>query len=187
MAELSWLEYSLLPALHRLSRWAVWGGGLMLLGVALLVTADVLTRQLWSAATFSSANELSGYALAIATTWSLSFVMFERTNIRIDVLYSHFPAGIRSALDILSLLLLGGFIVLLSWRAVFMLEETIKNSTVSVTPLATPMILVQGLWVLGFALFILCWAALLLQGIIAFVRGDFQSVSARSAPDSAET
>jgi len=158
----------------------------MLLGVALLVTADVVTRQLWGAATFSSANELSGYALAIATTWSLSFVLFERANIRIDVLYSHFPAGARALLDILSLLLLGGFIVLLSWRAVFMLEETLKNGTVSVTPMATPMIVPQGLWVLGFLLFILCWAALLLQGIIAFLRGDFRSVSARSGPDSAE-
>lgn len=158
----------------------------MLLGVALLVTADVVTRQIWGAGTFSSANELSGYALAIATTWSLSFVMFERSNIRIDVLYARLRGEARAALDILSLVLLGGFISLLSWGAIFMLEETLNNGTVSVTPLATPMIVPQGLWVLGFVLFIMCWAALVLHGIIAFLRGDFERVSARSGPNSAE-
>ena len=158
----------------------------MLLCVALLVTADVLARQFLGAGTFSSANELSGYAFAIATSWSLAFVLFERSNIRIDVLYSHFPTVIRAALDIVSLLLLGLFILFLSWRTTFMLLETMKNSTSSVTPLATPMIIPQGLWMLGFVLFLVCWAALLLHNAIAFVRRDFQSISQRSSPNSVE-
>ncbi|WP_272010395.1 TRAP transporter small permease subunit [Roseovarius sp. ZX-A-9] len=158
----------------------------MLLAVSLLVTADVLTRRILGAGTFSSANELSGYAFAIATSWSLAFVLFERSNIRIDVLYSWFPIGVKAALDIVSLVLLGLFILFLSWRTAFMLLETVKNDTSSVTPLATPMIIPQGLWALGLVLFLTCWAALLLHNVIAFIRRDFKGVCQRSSPNSTE-
>ncbi|MEO6363130.1 MAG: TRAP transporter small permease, partial [Caldimonas sp.] len=66
-----------LAAAERGARVAAIGGGLLILAAAVLVSVDVILRKLFSV-TLGGADELSGYALAIGSTWSFAFVLLHR-------------------------------------------------------------------------------------------------------------
>ena len=60
------------------------------------------------------ADELSGYALAIASAWGLGRGVLDRSHIRIDTLYVLFPQPLRAALDLVGLVLLVIFFALVT-------------------------------------------------------------------------
>ena len=76
--------------LHRLAeavaRAGALAGGLLLLVAAIIIGVDIVLRYTVSRS-IGGADELSGYALAIATAWGLSFALVHRAHIRIDSLY----------------------------------------------------------------------------------------------------
>lgn len=150
-------------------------GGLLVLAAAFLVAAEVLLRGLlrWS---LGGADELSGYAVAIATSFGLSFVVLERGHVRVDALYRWLPLRLVAALDLLALLVLTGFLLLLAQRAGLVLKDTLAFGSRATTPLATPLWIPQSLWLAGFALHLFVALPLLLRAAFAFVSGDLASV-----------
>ncbi|MEM7296313.1 MAG: TRAP transporter small permease subunit, partial [Pseudomonadota bacterium] len=62
----------IVTTLHSLSRVLVWIGGILILGSAGLVTVEVFGRKLFNYS-IGGADELSGYAFAVATTFGLAF------------------------------------------------------------------------------------------------------------------
>jgi TRAP-type mannitol/chloroaromatic compound transport system permease small subunit len=70
-------------------------GGLLLLAAAVIIGIDIVLRYTISKS-IGGADELSGYALAIATAWGLSFTLLHRAHIRIDSLYELFSQSIAS-------------------------------------------------------------------------------------------
>lgn len=83
-----WLAFA-----DRLSRYAIWIGGAMVLASALLVSVDVLLRKLL-VISLGGADELSGYAFAVGTTWALAFTLLRRANVRVDALYVRLPPAL---------------------------------------------------------------------------------------------
>lgn len=159
----------------RLSRYGVWFGGLLVLASAFLVAFDVIVRKLF-VVTVGGADELSGYAFAIGTTWALAFTLLQRANVRVDALYIRLPAGLCAVLDIVALLALGFFVGLLTWQAWAVLETSIAFSARATTPLQTPLWMPQSLWVAGLALFAFTWIPLLLRALVALLSGDLATV-----------
>ena len=102
-----------LSCAHRISRWGVWGGGILTLLSAGLVCFDVIVRKLFSIS-IGGSDELSGYAFAISTTWSFALVVLERANVRVDVFYQYFSVRIAAILDWLSLVALALFLTMLT-------------------------------------------------------------------------
>ena len=86
----------LLCRANTLSLGAAWFGGAITLASVLLICFDVLVRKFFGFTT-GGADELSGYAFAISTSWSLAFVVLHRGNVRVDALYQLLPAGVRRA------------------------------------------------------------------------------------------
>ena len=74
---------SIHAALDKLSRIAVWFGGIALLISAVIVTLDVLSRKIFGV-TMSGSDEISGYVFAASTTLAYSYCLINRANIRID-------------------------------------------------------------------------------------------------------
>lgn len=159
----------------RLSRYAVWFGGALVLASAFLVTVDVVLRKLLLVS-LGGADELSGYAFAIGTTWALSFTLLQRANVRVDALYIRLPALACALLDIVALLSLGLFVGLLTWQASAVLETSLAFSARATTPLQTPLWMPQSLWVAGLALFAFTWVPLLLRALLALLGGDLETV-----------
>ena len=108
--------------------------------------------------------------------WAFSFVLLQRGNVRIDAVYQLLPLWARSVLDVVSLLGLLIFVGFLVWRAGVLVETTIELGARSVTPMRTPLIVPQGLWLFGLVVFLLVILLTLVRTIVALVRGDLAAV-----------
>lgn len=168
--------------LDRLDRFAermalvtVWIGGVMLLAAAILVTIDVLGRKT-GLVQIGGSDELAAYAFAIGTSWAFSFVLLQRGNVRIDALYQLLPFSLRSLLDVVSLASLTIFVGFLVWRAGVLVQTTIELGARSVTPMRTPLIVPQGLWLFGLVVFLLVILLTLVRTFVALAQRDFLGV-----------
>lgn len=148
----------------------------MLLFAACLVSVDVVTRKLF-AVTFTGSDEISGYLFAISTSWAFAYVLLHRGNVRIDALYLLLPRPVCAVLDVIGLLVLGGFMIVFAQRAGIALLTSIEMSARSNTPLQTPTAIPQSLWFAGLLLFLLVWLIVLLRSGLALARGDLATVT----------
>jgi TRAP-type C4-dicarboxylate transport system permease small subunit len=174
---------------YRISRWGVWGGGILTLMSAGLVCFDVIVRKLFSIS-IGGADELSGYAFAISTTWSFALVVLERANVRVDVFYQYFSVRIAAILDWLSLVALAVFLTMLTRYAYEVVATSWIQGSTANTPLATPLWLPQGLWFIGLAWMVVVLAFMLERASRALVTGNYQVVNqiagARLSKDEAQ-
>lgn len=161
----------------RLSVIAVRAAGALILASAVLIGVDVLLRK-FALVTLGGADELSGYAFAIGTSWALAFTLLRRANVRVDALYSRLPRRACAALDLLGLVCLLVFVGYLTIRAAFVLQDSLLFATRATTPLATPLWIPQALWLVGFALFLATILPLIARTAIALAAGDLPGVSA---------
>ena len=79
---------------ERLAEHAALAGGLLMLVCCFMVSAEILLRKLFNHS-IGGADELTGYALGIATSWSFAYALACRANIRIDSLYMMLPLRYR--------------------------------------------------------------------------------------------
>ena len=179
----------LLRGANALSLGAAWFGGAITLASVLLICFDVLVRKFFGFTT-GGADELSGYAFAISTSWSLAFVVLHRGNVRVDALYQLLPVRVSAVLDWLSLVALGVFMVFLTYYASFVVDTSWTQSSAANTPLATPLWIPQGLWFLGLVWMCLVLALMLVRASVALVTGDTPTIKGlcgvRSAEEEAE-
>jgi TRAP-type C4-dicarboxylate transport system permease small subunit len=165
----------LLALAERLSRMATWAGGGVLLLAAIIITIDVTTRKLFQVS-LGGSDELAGYALAITTSWGMSLALLRRANIRIDALYARLPKPLTAWLDLLALVLMGVFMSFVTWFATEMWLNSIEMRSTANTPLQTPLMIPQGLWVAGFMLFLLVLLTLLARVVGLLVVADAAGV-----------
>jgi TRAP-type C4-dicarboxylate transport system permease small subunit len=179
----------LLRCAESFSRAAVWVGGALILASVLLISFDVLARKFFGFTT-GGADELSSYAFAISTAWSLAFATLQRANVRVDVLYQYFPVRVSALLDWIALVALGVFMVYLSYYAMDMVEMSWDSNSAANTPLATPLWIPQGLWWLGLVWMCITIALMLVRASFALVTGDIEMVKeicgVRSSQEEAE-
>ena len=164
---------AVMRVLERVSRVAVWIAGAMMLGTVGLVSAEVVLRKVLNMS-FGGADELSGYAYAIASSWAFAFALLSRDHIRIDVVYVVFPPRVRAALDMVALASLGAFAVTLAIYAGQALSFSLEMGATANTPLATPLWIPQALWLLGFILFLVVLAVQFVRSAGALTRGDLE-------------
>ena len=160
-----------LRAARALSRWATWVGGALLVASAVLVTVEVVLRKAFLV-TLGGADELSGYAFAISTSWAMAFALIDRAHIRVDALYVRLPTRLCAVLDIVALAALGLFAVVLAERGIDVLLTSLRFGSTATTPLQTPLWLPQGLWVAGLVLFVVVDVLLLVRAVVALSLGD---------------
>lgn len=179
----------ILRCAESLSLGAVWVGGALTIASALLIAFDVLARKFLGFTT-GGADELSGYAFAISTSWALAFAMLQRANVRVDVLYAKLPTRLSAVLDWLSLVAMGVFMAFMTWYAYDVVATSWAQKSTANTTLATPLWIPQGLWLLGLFWMCIVLAVMLLRASLAFVTGDIARVKAlcgvRSAQEEAD-
>jgi TRAP-type C4-dicarboxylate transport system permease small subunit len=161
--------------LEKISRRAVWAGGLALLIAAFIVTVDVLMRKFFSI-TMSGSDEVSGYVFAASTTWAYSFCLLHRANVRIDAFYNFLPRPVKAVLDVVGAILLLLYMGILTQHATNVFLESWANGSVSVTTLQTPLWIPQLLWIGGLYLFMLTLIFVCLHSLIGLLSGNLNRV-----------
>ncbi|OYX42747.1 MAG: hypothetical protein B7Z02_11145 [Rhodobacterales bacterium 32-67-9] len=154
---------------------AVWIGGLIIVVTAGLITVEVLLRKIADIST-GGADELSGCALAIGSSWSMGFALLRRAHVRVDALYARFPGTPRAWLDCLAILSMTGFALVLTWFCAGVLVESITLDARSTTTLSIPLWIPQGLWVVGLMIFSAVSLILSFHAIRSLIAGDSDSV-----------
>jgi TRAP-type C4-dicarboxylate transport system permease small subunit len=167
------------------SLWMARVGGLLLLLASALISFEILARKFF-ALPFSVGNELSGYALAIGASWSFAYALLHRAHVRVDVLRGLFPPLGRTILDVLALISLGALALVLCWPAWGTVEISLQLGARENTPLGTPLIVPQGLWLFGLLWFAFVCLEQCVLVLVALLRGDNQTVERLSAPVAAE-
>jgi len=175
----------LIKKTEMISQVAVWFSGALLFLAAIMIAVEVVLRKAF-AISIGGADELSSYALAISCTWGFSFALFRKSHIRIDVLYTHLPRGGRFALDIVAHLLLGIYILVLSYFAFFVVKTSVVKLSTANTPLATPLWIPQSLWFTGILWFGLTIFLILAGTIFNLLKKDGDAAAKLSGISSLE-
>lgn len=165
----------LLDVSRRLSLWAAWFGGALLIVAVLVVSLEVILRKGFGRS-LGGADEISSYALAVGASWAFAYALFERSHIRVDVVYARLSPRVKAVLDLISLLVLAGVVLLLARYAYGVYATSYARGATANTPLGTPLWWPQGLWFMGLGWFFLVNVMIFLRSLIAFAAGDFETL-----------
>jgi TRAP-type C4-dicarboxylate transport system permease small subunit len=165
------MEDHLLRTLRRLNHGIALLTGILLMACAALVLADIVLRQMGSS--FGGTDEISGYVMAIATSWGMAFTLLELGHVRIDLLRRRTGTLGRALFDLFSMTVLTGTVTLIAYKCWPVLERSLANSSRANTPLETPLAWVQTPWFLGWVWFALVAWLTLIAALMLVVKGRF--------------
>lgn len=169
------LQLRLLAVSRTLVRIAVWASGLMIFAVALLIGTEVLLRKFAGIST-GGADELSGYALAISSSWAFGFALLRRAHVRVDAFHTWLGTRTRAYLDCLGALCLATYGTVLAYFCASVLLDTIELRATSNTTLGVPLWIPQTLWLGGLVLFAAVGMLLFALSLVMLVRREFETV-----------
>ena len=158
-----------------LARVSGWICGLLLTVSAFLIGLDILLRETL-VITLGGANELSGYALAVSSSWGCTVALVHRMHVRIDSVYTHLSPRIRALLDIVGLTAFIYFLAFVTFYAWKVLEQSIESNSHSISALGAPLAIPQAVWLAGFIVFLAVATVYLLRAMLAFAKGDLRRV-----------
>jgi TRAP-type mannitol/chloroaromatic compound transport system permease small subunit len=145
-------------------------------GLLLTVSAALIGLDETVAVTLGGANELSGYALAVSSSWGCTVALVHRMHVRIDSVYTRLPARARALLDMVGLAAFICFLALVTFYAWKVLELSVELSSHSISALGAPLAVPQTVWFAGFVVFLAVAAVYLLRAVLAFAKGDLRRV-----------
>ncbi len=157
----------------------------MVAAAALMIAVDVVARKLFSVS-LGASSEVSGYVLAIGTSWALALALLDRAHVRIDSLYTVLPVRLCALLDMLALVSFMIFAAFTTWQGGKVLLNSIQVDAHSLTPLGTLLAIPQTLWVAGFVLFSAILLLLFVRAVMLLVRGRWEDVQRLIGPRTAQ-
>lgn len=161
--------------LKSVSRLAAIVGGLGIIFISVMVTVDVFIRK-FAGLTLGGATEISGFIFAIATAFAYPYVLLDRANVRIDVLYTLATPKVRAFVDLLAMLAMLCFVALLSESVWQLLQRSWVNNSKSIGVVIIPLWIPQSLWVLGYLLLSLTALFLTVYAVVGLSRRNWGHV-----------
>jgi TRAP-type C4-dicarboxylate transport system permease small subunit len=153
------------------------------------ICVDIFLRYAFSL-TVGGADELAGYALAVASAWGFSAALLSRSHIRIDTVYVRVSRRARATLDLVSLAVFAFFVALVAWHAWGVLRQSYLSGSRSLSAIEMPLVIPQTLWFAGLAFFVAVALLLLARALFAYLTGDldklFEAIGSKSAVAEAE-
>jgi len=151
--------------IDRLSSAMALVAGTAVVVLSALIVFDVVSRRFFHYSV-QGTDELGGYTLALIGSLGLTYTLLQRGHPRIDIALRHFPAPLRRVLHVLAHVALFGFAAFMTVHALTEFGETLAFSTVTSTPLQTPLWVPQSFWVFGTAAFALSCLILAAHGAL---------------------
>ncbi|MCR9126948.1 MAG: TRAP transporter small permease subunit [Rhodobacteraceae bacterium] len=150
--------------------------GIMLLGCAAFVLADIVLRQTGSS--LGGTDEISGYVMAIVTSWGMAYALGELGHVRIDILRSRARPGGRALFDLVAMLALSATVTLIAVRSWPVVARSLDNGSRANTPLETPLALVQVPWFAGWVWFAVASWLTFIAALMLLAKRDFAASDA---------
>lgn len=166
-----------LEIVRRVASFGAWVGGLLMLAVAFLVSAEVILRSFFHYA-LAAGSEISSYVLAIGLAWGFSFALVHRAHVRVDAAVRLLPAKVLAWVDLIAMAALtwyAGLLVIHGWEV---FNQSWSRGAKAMTPLLTPMWIPQGLWLAGLGIFLMSCMVFLAYGLWFVVNGRLREARA---------
>ena len=159
--------------------------GTIFIGLAVVVTIETVARKVFNVS-LQGADELGGYALAVGSTIAFSLALMGRAHIRVDVFHDRFAPRMQAVLNWISIVSLAAFALFIAWVAFKVIGDTMQYRSTAQTPWATPLIIPQGVWYAGLAIFALVATGYALRATGLLFTGRFDTLNADFHPKSAK-
>jgi len=151
--------------------------GILLLACAGVVVLDIVLRRL-GGHSFGGTDEISGYVMAIVTSWGMSYTLLELGHVRIDLLRGRVGNVGKAMFDLLAMLAMAGIITVIAFRCWPVVARSLQNGSRANTPLETPLALVQVPWFAGWVFFaIVAWLTFI-AAVMMILKKDFAAAEA---------
>ena len=170
------MEQVVLDKLRSLNRWVAILTGIVLLACAAVVLLDIVLRRMGSS--FGGTDEISGYVMAIATSWGMAYTLLELGHVRIDILRSRTGRLGRALFDLFAMVVMAGTVTLIAIRCWPVLARSLANSSRANTPLETPLAWVQAPWFAGWVWFAIVSWLTLITAVLLVIKGRFEQSEA---------
>ncbi|WP_400083490.1 TRAP transporter small permease subunit [Yoonia sp. R78084] len=145
------MELKLIHRLRVINKGVALVVGFGLLLCAAFVLVDIIMRQIGTS--LGGTEEIAGYAMALATSWGMSYALLELGHVRIDLLRTKFQSFGKALFDVFSMIVMSGVIITIAIKAWPVVERWITNGSRANTPLETPLAWVQLPWFAGWVWF----------------------------------
>jgi len=145
------MERKMIDSLRAINKGVALVVGFGLLLCAAFVLTDIIMRQIGTS--LGGTEEIAGYAMALATSWGMSYTLLELGHVRIDLVRSKFQSFNRALFDVFSMIVMTGVIITIAIKAWPVLERSLTNGSTANTPLETPLAWVQLPWFAGWVWF----------------------------------
>jgi len=155
-------------------RVAVAAGLLLLVSVAVTLY-DIIARPFQMS--IGGTDELSGYAMAITTSWGISYALTSMAHVRIDLLRARCSTRGQALFDAIAILSLAGVALVIAYRVWPVLAKTIKFNSTANTTLETPLWIPQSLWLAGWVWFAVSSIVIAIGVINYVINGKFDEVN----------
>ncbi len=163
------MELKMIEVLRRLNKGVALVVGFGLLACAAFVLTDIIMRQIGTS--LGGTEEIAGYAMALATSWGMSFTLVELGHVRIDLLRTRFQSFGKALFDVFSMIVMSGVIITIAIKAWPVVERSLTNGSRANTPLETPLIWVQLPWFAGWVWFALMSCLVTLAALSLLLKG----------------
>jgi TRAP-type C4-dicarboxylate transport system permease small subunit len=157
--------------------------GLVFLALSFLVAVETVSRKAFNVS-LQGADELGGYSLAIGATIAFSLALMGRSHIRVDVFHDRLPRPLRTALNVLSVVMIAAFAGLLAVLAWAVIQDSAEYRSVAQTPWATPLVWPQSAWLAGLVVFALVSAGYALRALWLLAQGRVDELDHEFGPRS---
>ncbi len=145
------MELKMIESLRAINKGVALVIGFGLLLCAAFVLTDIIMRQIGTS--LGGTEEIAGYAMALATSWGMSYTLVELGHVRIDLLRSRFRSFGKAMFDVFSMIVMTGVVVTIAIKAWPVVNRSLVNGSTANTPLETPLIWVQLPWFAGWVWF----------------------------------
>lgn len=166
----------ILSWLARMNERVAVAAGLLLLISVVVTLYDIVARPFQMS--LGGTDELSGYAMAIATSWGISYALTSMAHVRIDLLRARCSSRGQALFDAIAIVSLAVVALVIAYRVWPVLTKTIKFSSTANTTLETPLWIPQSLWLAGWMWFALSSIIIAVSVFIYVVKGQFDDVNA---------
>ena len=145
--------------------------GFGLLACAAFVLTDIIMRRFGTS--LGGTEEIAGYAMALATSWGMSYTLLELGHVRIDILRTRFQTFGKAVFDVFSICVLTGVVITIAIKSWPVVERSLVNGSRANTPLETPLIWVQAPWFAGWVWFAIMSTLLSIAALSLLVKRRF--------------
>ncbi|MEM9426394.1 MAG: TRAP transporter small permease [Pseudomonadota bacterium] len=162
------MELTMIARLRAINRGVALMVGFGLLLCSAFVLTDIIMRRFGTS--LGGTEEIAGYAMALATSWGMSFTLLELGHVRIDLIRTRFKTFGKALFDVFSMIVMTAVIITIAIKSWPVVAHSLTNGSRANTPLETPLAWVQIPWFAGWVWFALTSTIVTLCALSLFVK-----------------